>query len=106
MRSDGLFTPIVERLGFDPSEDDSAYTRQLRTLSISQAAEAKGARRASIQSTPIFYQSSETFSRVVYELAGRFAQYMQSENGSNIPVNSKEVIYVTACVRDPVVVLR
>ena len=36
----GLFTPIVDRLGYVYASDDSADTRELRTLAIEAAAKA------------------------------------------------------------------
>lgn len=37
----GLFTPLVDKLGYEYSEGDSADTRELRTLSIEAAANAQ-----------------------------------------------------------------
>lgn len=37
----GLFTPLVEKLGYVYSDEDSADTRELRTLAIEAAASAR-----------------------------------------------------------------
>ena len=34
----GLFTPLVDKLGYEYAEEDSADTRELRTLAIEAAA--------------------------------------------------------------------
>jgi hypothetical protein len=36
-----LFSPLVNRLGFEPSKEDTHDMRQLRTLAIREAAAAK-----------------------------------------------------------------
>ena len=37
----GLFTPLVDKLGYEYAEEDSADTRELRTLVIEAAATAQ-----------------------------------------------------------------
>lgn len=37
----GLFTPLVDKLGYEYSDEDSADTRELRTLAIEAAATAE-----------------------------------------------------------------
>ncbi|PCH39551.1 hypothetical protein WOLCODRAFT_29621 [Wolfiporia cocos MD-104 SS10] len=72
-----LFGPIVERLGYTYSEDDSTDTRELRTLAITQVANA----RQEI---------------AVKELTGRFATFMKTGDDSVIPTELERVTYSTA----------
>ncbi|KAH9933689.1 peptidase family M1-domain-containing protein [Amylocystis lapponica] len=72
-----LFGPLVDRLGFQHGNDDPADTRFLRTLAISQAADAGEA-------------------RVVEELAGRFAHYIKTDDDSKISPDLMGVTFAVA----------
>ncbi|KAH9921041.1 leucyl aminopeptidase [Fomitopsis serialis] len=72
-----LFTPLVDTLGYEYSSQDSADTRELRTLAIEGAASGKSP-------------------RVVEELRGRFAHCMRTGDESKIPPELEEVAYIVA----------
>jgi aminopeptidase 2 len=48
-----LFKPLVDRLGFEYKETDSAADTQLRTMAIAQAAGAKDEECASLPLWPV-----------------------------------------------------
>ncbi|KZT03397.1 uncharacterized protein LAESUDRAFT_761974 [Laetiporus sulphureus 93-53] len=72
-----LFGPIVERVGFEYSDNDSADTRELRTLAITHAADAE-------------------HPAVVKELKERFAHYLKTGDDSSIPSELERAIFTTA----------
>ncbi|KAI0050503.1 leucyl aminopeptidase [Auriscalpium vulgare] len=72
-----LFVPIVKRLGYEYSADDSPDTTQLRTLAIEQAANA---------------QDPE----VVQELRDRFAKYVVTDEQTAIPADLLNVAFQVA----------
>ncbi|OBZ75470.1 Aminopeptidase 1 [Grifola frondosa] len=72
-----LFVPIVHRLGFEYSDDESVDTRQLRTKAIEQAA-AGGDKE------------------VIKELTIRFAHYMKTGDSSGIPPDLVAITYKTS----------
>ncbi|KAG9226085.1 hypothetical protein CCMSSC00406_0004996 [Pleurotus cornucopiae] len=72
-----LFVPLVDKLGFEYADDESADIRQLRTLAISGAA-----------------QAGEP--KVVAELRARFAEYMKTGEDAKIPADLQRIIYSMA----------
>ncbi|KAI0730373.1 peptidase family M1-domain-containing protein [Fomitopsis betulina] len=70
----GLFTPLVEKLGYVYSDEDSADTRELRTLAVEAAASARSP-------------------KVVEELRSRFAHYMKTGDDSKIPAELEIITY-------------
>lgn len=72
-----LYTPLVDKLGYDYSDSDSADTKQLRTLAISGAA------------------ASEE-QKVVKELTKRFSEFLKSGDDSGIASDIERATYVTA----------
>ncbi|KAF8633724.1 hypothetical protein AX17_004382 [Amanita inopinata Kibby_2008] len=73
----GLFVPLVEQLGYEYEEGETADTTLLRTCAITQAALAgdKG---------------------VVGELRERFAHYMKTGDDSRIPADLQRITFRTA----------
>jgi len=72
-----LYSPLVRKLGYTYLADESADTRQLRTLAISTAAAAEDP-------------------SVVEELKSRFAHFQETGDDSNIPTDLQQVTYATA----------
>ncbi|KAJ8469486.1 hypothetical protein ONZ45_g16876 [Pleurotus djamor] len=72
-----LFSPLVEKLGYDYADGESTDTQQLRTTAISQAARAKDP-------------------KVVEELRSRFSHYMKTGEDSQIPADLQRIIFSTA----------
>ncbi|EPS94689.1 hypothetical protein FOMPIDRAFT_101532 [Fomitopsis schrenkii] len=73
----GLFAPIVDKLGYVYASDDSADTRELRTLAIEAAAKA-GSRK------------------VADELRSHFAHYVKTSDDSRIAPEQEIITYATA----------
>ncbi|KAL5529124.1 hypothetical protein ACEPAG_5098 [Sanghuangporus baumii] len=71
-----LYTPLVDQLGYDFSDSDSADKKQLRTLAIAGAA-----------------ASDE--SKVIEELTKRFADYLKTGNDSVIASDIERATYTT-----------
>ncbi|KZT63496.1 hypothetical protein DAEQUDRAFT_747814 [Daedalea quercina L-15889] len=71
-----LFTPIVDKLGYEYSSQDSADTRELWTLAIEGAA---------------FGRSP----KVIEELQGHFTHHMSTGDESKIPSELEHIIYAT-----------
>ncbi|KAL9714866.1 Aminopeptidase 2 mitochondrial [Leucoagaricus gongylophorus] len=71
-----LFVPLVAKLGFEYSVDDSADTTLLRTLAISGAAAAHD-------------------TGVIAELQGRFNYFMKTGDDSRIPADLQSVTFRT-----------
>ncbi|KAF6764898.1 leucyl aminopeptidase [Ephemerocybe angulata] len=69
-----LFTPIVDRLGYEFNESDSRDVKLLRKLAITQAAGAKE-------------------SKVIDELKSRFAHLVQTGDDSKIPSDIMSVTF-------------
>ncbi|KAI0933682.1 hypothetical protein AcV5_005768 [Taiwanofungus camphoratus] len=69
-----LFVPIVKRLGYEYSDDESVDVREMRTMAITQAAVAND-------------------ESVIKELTSRFAHYMKTGDDSNIPADLERVTY-------------
>ncbi|KAJ6489207.1 peptidase family M1-domain-containing protein [Mycena vitilis] len=80
-----LFVPLVQRLGYDDTEDDSVDIIQLRKTAIRGASEGRDERHVSVSCTYI-----------VQELQSRFADYMKTGNDTKIPSNIKPTIFATA----------
>ncbi|KXN92312.1 Aminopeptidase 1 [Leucoagaricus sp. SymC.cos] len=74
-----LFSPLVEKLGYDNAAGDSSDTIMLRTLAITEAAAAHD-------------------SKVIKELQARFEHYLKTGDDSRIPADLQRVIYGTAVV--------
>lgn len=74
-----LFSPIVQRLGYDYAEHESPDIHQLRTLAISQCASARD-----------LY--------VVEELCSRFSYATETGDHSRIPADLQKIIYGTAVI--------
>ncbi|CEL52347.1 hypothetical protein RSOLAG1IB_00887 [Rhizoctonia solani AG-1 IB] len=72
-----LFSPLVKKLGYEFSENDSPDVRQLRTLAITQSATAQ----------------DET---VIKELRSRFAHFHSTGDDSKIPADLQRIIYRVA----------
>jgi len=72
-----LFGPLVKSLGYEYASDDSADTTLLRTLAITQAANAED-------------------ESVVNELRSRFKDFKQTGNDTKIPADLQRVTYATA----------
>ncbi|KAH9921040.1 leucyl aminopeptidase [Fomitopsis serialis] len=72
-----LFTPLVDKLGYEYSSQDSADTRELRTLAIEGATSGKSP-------------------KVVEELRSRFSHYMITGDDSKIPPELQIVTYAVA----------
>ncbi|KAJ7489904.1 leucyl aminopeptidase, partial [Mycena galericulata] len=72
-----LFVPIVKRLGYEYSADESPDITQLRTLAISSALTGKD-------------------QGVIDELKGRFAHYLETGDDSRIPADLQTAIFVAA----------
>jgi len=72
-----LFFPIVERLGYENSPNDSVDDRELRTLAVGRCARAE-------------------HPTVLAELKSRFADFQESGDDSRIPSDLQRTIYTTA----------
>jgi len=72
-----LFVPLVEKLGYEYSNADSADTSLLRTLAISQAALAGN-------------------EGVINELNSRFTHFMETGDDTRIPADLQRVIFSVA----------
>ncbi|KAI5119980.1 hypothetical protein M0805_004425 [Coniferiporia weirii] len=72
-----LYVPIVNKLGYAFPEDDSANTRQLRSLAISGAVSCDD---------PV----------VLEELSKKFAEYLKTGDDSNIAPDIERIVYTAA----------
>ncbi|PFH52379.1 hypothetical protein AMATHDRAFT_140150 [Amanita thiersii Skay4041] len=80
-----LFVPLVERLGYEYKEGESADTTMLRTCVITQAALAGDPGQADLM-----------FCRVVDELRSRFTHYLETGDDSKIPADLQRITFRTA----------
>ncbi|KAG8910494.1 Aminopeptidase 2 mitochondrial, partial [Tulasnella sp. 408] len=74
---ESLVKPLIDRLGYEYSSDDSADTIQLRTLAIAAAADAKD-------------------TDVVAELTARFKHFQETRDDSRIPADLLHTTFITA----------
>jgi len=72
-----LFTPIVDKLGYDFAESDPRDVKLLRKLAVSQAAAGKDP-------------------KVLEELKSRFKHFMETGDDTKIPADLQGIIFSTA----------
>ncbi|KAI0792895.1 hypothetical protein C8Q75DRAFT_751852 [Abortiporus biennis] len=72
-----LFVPLVKKLGYEYSDDESVDTKELRTRAVSAAVAAEDP-------------------EVIKELTSRFAEFLKTGDDSNIPPDLVRPTYIAA----------
>lgn len=88
--------PLVDKLGYEYSPDDSADTIQLRTLAISAAAAAKDPEY--VEPYQPSHHELNFCSRysVIAELTSRFKHFQETGDDSKIPADLLRTTYINA----------
>jgi aminopeptidase 2 len=91
-----LLSPLVEKLGYEYPEGESANTSQLRTLVIATAANAKHEGYDRSLSFWIHVLTEFACYSVIGELKHRFAEFQKTGDESIIPADLVRATYATA----------
>lgn len=89
-----LYNPIIKRLGYEYSSDDSPSVTELRTRAITQAAQA-GDAECVYYNLYIFIYTDCLASSVLKELKGRFDHYMKTGDDSKIPADLIRITFAS-----------
>lgn len=91
-----LYKPLVDKLGYDYSDEDSADTKQLRTLVVAGAANADEPSCVPTPSLPRSDCPTNHYCSVVKELQERFAGFMKTGDDSAIALDLERATFTTS----------